>query len=442
LVVEPRKLERLLYSPYPWYIYKRSQLRKNDIGVASVLLNHSQLMFYRGNKDIDTLYRQCRLLYGDILYVPIRTYPGIVMQMKIRAAVYLSQLMGVRMVRYRYNDDRRNTKKAESGVNGPMGTSGEASRTQQEGDGTDNQTVLSYPHVPTSYILCTPREFQSRVISEEYHRGLMMCPKGIFAFHDMQSLLSARLESQVNEVSLSLQEDARSVLDTRVIARVQSMWSGLARYMTSQKKVMTIGMHMQFYSTPSLVSLDALKRHSCFDPRHFTVTVQSNNRALVDAFVTHHLSEPHRLRYNLYKLLCPTDAQNYLESISSFDSIEENMIPFLDTLSFANLIPLDENGLQKARSAAWLIHQSVSSHEEPIDTYPFYKPLISYLLRVYNAKTQQRNETPSFLLLSCSEKSHEFYGICKHIVDNLDDVPDFSVLQSIVDSRLTFTKED
>jgi hypothetical protein len=359
------------------------------------------------------------------------------MQMKIRAAVYLCQLMGVRTVRYRYNDDRKQSKQAEGAASGPMGSSANVSGAQQEGDGTDNQTVLSYPHVSTPYILCTPQELQSRVLSDEYHRGLMMCPQGIFAFADMQSLLSARLENHVTEVTLSLQEDAISTLDTRVIARVQSTWSGLVRYMMSRQKTMSIGMHIQFYPAPSLLSLDALRHHSCFAPRHFPLVVQSRNMTLVDAFVRHHLSEPRRLRYGLYKFLCPSDADDYLQSMSAFDSIEQDMVKFLDTLSFANLIPMDNNGLEKARSAASMVHRSLPScgDNESIDASQLYRPLVSYLLRVHNGTRSTRCQTGSYLL-PCAERYLRLYQLCRPIVDNLDHVPTYSVLESIVEETL------
>lgn len=254
----------------------------------------------------------------------------------------------------------------------------------------------------------------------------------------------SRLDGHLNEIQVTLEEDSFDKHETKVMAKVQSMWESAMRLFRSRHSTFQFSFHLSFYSVHDLITFRAIEN----TPSHFDLVQKSDNVELLDDFVFRQLSESMRLRYKSYRLIAPNEFFELLRTVQVYQNIEGYLTDYLNTVSLSGLLTHDDQGFQRANQLVVMINkyfQSIdppTSHASPCNdihcctpqciTYA-YRTLFSYFMTVYN-RNHVHDKASSYILASGSETS--MVTEMKTIISNLTHLPNYEALSDVIDCRL------
>jgi hypothetical protein len=358
------KLHKVLHSYWPVFVYRRMALAKRGIGVTSISLQNPRIYVHQGKYEINQLYQGCRLLYGDILYIPVEKYHRTMFQLKIRNGLYLCQLLGVRKIIYKYSDSCKDLVHSTLAGGDTTGNSVEASMQQTQTGSSNDENIEEFPRSPKPHIHMSVAEFRNNITNQQEDSGFTLCPAGFLDHMEVRNVLISRLVSQLNEITLTLEEDSFDKHETKAIANVQSLWQSTLRYFRSSHTTFQLSFHLWFYPVEELLDYCSLQ----YTPQHFDLIKKSNNMELLDDFISQHLHPVHLLRYKSYKLLAPDNFRTLLSKVRMYENIHGFLIEFLDTVSLSGLLSHDDEGFHKASDLWVMIYKHFKQNHQNQNT--------------------------------------------------------------------------
>jgi hypothetical protein len=382
------------------------------------------------------------------LYIPVEKYHRTLFELKIRNGEYLCELLGVHKAVYRFNHNCREiVETSVKAQDSAHATTGQVSNERTQASSHDNQHVKDFPKCARQHVLMTPSEFQTHVKQETRNQAFTLCPAGFFDHIEVRNLLVSRLDGHLNEIQVTLEEESFDRKESKVMAKVQSLWESALRFFRSRRTTFRFSFHLWFYPVHELIPFHSLRNTSA----HFDLVRKSGNFELLDDFVVEQLPTTMLLRYKSYRLLAPDAFARTLNNIQVYENIHGYLMEYLDTVSLSGLMEHNDEGFRQANQLWVMIYKHFKSVKPPSDDkHPdsstcndirckntscitcAQRTLFAYFLTVYNARRVQ-DKTPYIL---ASGPENDLVKTMKTIIFNLKHLPNYEALADVVNERL------
>jgi hypothetical protein len=480
-VVSALKLRRVLYSA--WYARQRNFLKSNDIALMLNTTNHPQVRFYNQDVRFEVVYKRFSINQQH-LYIPMEDYAKYYIDYKMRMAASVAEMLGVIMLKYRYNEVINELSAWETQGGYAEATVG-IKMTQQHSDNKSHADVKVYDKGTCQFLFASPEEFEQRLKDINCY---FIDSATYDSDYDLRNLVRARLVGNLTDYSLKYEVAYMSKFELKVAARLYGTFGTALKRQSRRKLCVTLD--IQFYRMEDLITTDNMNINDnrCLQlilrgpsPPAFydkvqelakigallnngrdndnvsiniapapTMECKSNTTDMVYNFIERHLmqryvqvddrddSASYVAYYTFLKIADRQLLATYIQGIKSLDDLAPDgfLAVSLRSTVFAALLPFDDDGYYKLQQIYVQTLRQFRGVEqsgpmacfnlrcsEPHCDSPlrYLKRIFVYIMRTFN---HENPETPLTVALETNER---FARVMYNIATNIIVIPSYAL---------------
>jgi hypothetical protein len=466
--VTAAKLRKLQHSP--WYYRQRRFLRNHDIALMVNTTQHPKIRFFNQDVRFEVVYKRFTI-NEQHLFIPIEDYAKYYIDYKMRMAACVAEMLGVWLLRYRYNEAVQES--TEAGLQAGYGNANvEANQTQTEHANRVHSDVKIYDKGVCDYLFVSPEEFEQQLKSINCY---FIDSTTYDSDYDLRNLVRARLVGNLTDYALKYEIAYMSQFELKIAALMYGAFGATLKHQSRRKLCVTLD--IQFYRMEDLITTDNMniRDNRCLQlilrgpspPAYYqsripnvtapVLTPAAGQSEMIYNFIERHLLERYSaldrdddnsyLAYYMFlKIADRALLASYIQGIKSLDDLSSDgfLAASLRSTVFAALLSFDDDGYYKLQQIyVNILRQSRGLESVRVKCFDlrcsspdcnsplrYLKRVFCYIMRAFN---NENKDTPLTVSLETNER---FAKVMYYIAANIIVIPEYQTFAQYISIRL------